>query len=56
MAMADNERHWANNNRTGHDRSGHPESGKATDSGPKIIIVDRNSSACKGSGVCVIRP
>jgi hypothetical protein len=25
-------------------------------SGPKVIIVDRNSSACEGSGVCVIRP
>ena len=25
-------------------------------SGPKIIIVDKNSSGCGGSGVCVIRP
>lgn len=25
-------------------------------SGPKIIVIDRSSSACTGSGVCVIRP
>lgn len=28
----------------------------SSNSGPKVIIIDRNSSACKGSGVCVIRP
>lgn len=55
----EDERRWAGHDGaghkgTGHDDSGHRESGK--DHGPKIIIVDRNSSACKGSGVCVIRP
>ena len=24
--------------------------------GPKIIIIDRNSGSCDGGGVCVIRP
>lgn len=31
-------------------------SGHSGTAGPKIIVIDRNSSACKGSGVCVIRP
>ena len=30
--------------------------GTTVRSGPKIIIVDKNSSGCGGSGVCVIRP
>ncbi|WP_394691528.1 hypothetical protein [Hoeflea sp.] len=55
----DNERRWANHNETGHEGTGHDRSGhlqSGGDRGPKVIIVDRNSSACKGSGVCVIRP
>lgn len=35
---------------------GHGATGHRGNSGPKVIIVDRNSSGCKGSGVCVIRP
>jgi hypothetical protein len=31
-------------------------SGTIVRSGPKIIIVDKNSSGCDGGGVCVIRP
>jgi hypothetical protein len=31
-------------------------SGSSSSSGPTIIIVDGNTDACKGSGVCVIRP
>lgn len=29
---------------------------KIVRSGPKIIIVDKDSSGCDGGGVCVIRP
>ena len=31
-------------------------SGVIVRSGPKIIIVDKNSSGCDGGSVCVIRP
>lgn len=51
---AENTRHWTGHKGAEHDRSGHRDSHK--DRGPKIIIVDRDSTACKGSGVCVIRP
>jgi hypothetical protein len=33
--------------------SGH---GTVKQSGPKVIIVDRNTGRCSGGGVCVIRP
>lgn len=39
---------------SGYDRSGHSDT--AGDRSPKIIIVDRSATPCKGSGVCVIRP
>jgi hypothetical protein len=46
----DEERFWGNDSAsTGNARKGRHD-------GPKVIIVDRNSSACEGSGVCVIRP
>lgn len=51
---SENERHWSSNNASAQDRSGSREN--RTSRGPKIIIVDRDSSACKGSGVCIIRP
>lgn len=51
---AEDTRHWSGYKGAEHDRSGHRNS--HTNRGPKIIIVDRDSSACKGSGVCVIRP
>lgn len=31
-------------------------SGTVKRTGPKIIIVDKNSNGCDGGGVCVIRP
>ncbi|MEQ8480190.1 MAG: hypothetical protein RIC18_06005 [Hoeflea sp.] len=45
------ERFWGNDSASG---AGHGRSGRHD--GPKVIIVDRNTSACEGSGVCVIRP
>ena len=54
VGHGENEHHWSSNNASGHDRSEPREN--RTSQGPKIIIVDRNSNACKGSGVCVIRP
>ncbi len=47
----DEERFWGNDRASS---GGKGRSGKHD--GPKVIIVDRNSSACEGSGVCVIRP
>lgn len=51
---AEDTRHWSGYKGAEHERSGHRDS--HTNRGPKIIIVDRDSHACKGSGVCVIRP
>ncbi|WP_420407855.1 hypothetical protein [Hoeflea sp.] len=46
----DEERFW------GKDSASTGNGRKDSHDGPKVIIVDRNSSACEGSGVCVIRP
>lgn len=45
------ERFWGNDSASG---SGQGRGDRHD--GPKVIIVDRNTSACEGSGVCVIRP
>jgi hypothetical protein len=37
-------------------RNDSTRSGTIVRSGPKVIIVDRNSDGCGGSSVCVIRP
>lgn len=47
----DEERFWGNDSASANDGKR-----RGKHDGPKVIIVDRNSSACEGSGVCVIRP